>query len=102
MSFPTQPQRCYWRNLSKRSADNKELDDNLNSTSKPVLSESISLFQALEVYHEQDEKNAAESVKCEYQTVMRCLITDNHPTISIPQLNIPRMIWFVCEVEVLP
>ena len=58
-----QPQRCYWRNLAKRSADLAEYERSFNETTsaaavastKPVVSESISLFQALEVYHDQDQ-----------------------------------------------
>lgn len=47
--------------------DGNELEESkLNSTAKPILSESISLFQALEVYHEQDEKNAAQQSKGEF------------------------------------
>lgn len=52
-----QPQRCYWRNLSKRSvrslADERSSND--TSVEKPVISESISLFQALEVRHESED-----------------------------------------------
>ena len=35
-----------------------------NSTDNSILSESISLFQALEVHHEQDEDSKAESIEC--------------------------------------
>lgn len=42
----------------------KELDEKLNGTGKPILSESISLYQALEVYHEQDANQSAQSTKC--------------------------------------
>ncbi|CAG2163801.1 unnamed protein product [Oppiella nova] len=49
------PQRCYWRNLSKRS-----IDSQLNTTTdKPLVSESISLFQSLEVRQESDQKDIA-------------------------------------------
>ncbi|KAI2810468.1 hypothetical protein BLOT_001629 [Blomia tropicalis] len=56
------PQRCYWRNLAKRSIDYNETFNN-NETSKPIVSESISLFQALEVYHEQDDDKTNKSPK---------------------------------------
>lgn len=55
-----QPQRCYWRNLSKRSV-RSAADGSANETSvaseKPVISESISLFQALEVRHESEDED---------------------------------------------
>lgn len=55
--FMIQPQRCYWRNLSKRSVRSLESNDSITSvTDKPaVMSESISLFQALEVRHEPED-----------------------------------------------
>jgi hypothetical protein len=63
-----QPQRCYWRNLSKRSVGSL-LDPSVNETSivstasdKPaVMSESISLFQALEVRHEPEDNKDKDS-----------------------------------------
>ena len=56
----TQPQRCYWRNLSKRSVRSSDgaaaaAAGNDTSLDKPVISESISLFQALEVRHESED-----------------------------------------------
>lgn len=75
----SQPQRCYWRTLSKRSADIRELDEKINSTAKPVVSESISLYQALEVYHEQDENKAAKSTKgmTAFEAIMYHPLTDD-------------------------
>ncbi|GFT45471.1 ZP domain-containing protein [Nephila pilipes] len=43
------PQRCYWRNLYKRSAE--EITTKTTTDSGSVVSESVSLFQALEVRH---------------------------------------------------
>lgn len=61
-----QPQRCYWRNLSKRSVRSILSGGNETSSTssavdpKPVMSESISLFQALEVRHEPSEEQKTE------------------------------------------
>jgi hypothetical protein len=49
------PQRCYWRNLSKRSIDSTQV----STTEKPLVSESISLFQSLEVRQESDRKDVS-------------------------------------------
>jgi len=51
----TKPQRCYWRNLSKRSVDSSQVP----TTQKPLVSESISLFQSLEVRQESDRKDVS-------------------------------------------
>ncbi|RWS13895.1 Zona pellucida-like domain containing protein 12 [Dinothrombium tinctorium] len=58
------PQRCYWRNLSKRSirsvfkatASPPHLLTS-DSNSSPLISESLSLFQALEVRHDTDSES---------------------------------------------
>ncbi|XP_035205885.1 uncharacterized protein LOC118180911 isoform X2 [Stegodyphus dumicola] len=45
------PQRCYWRHLYKRSA--QEVTPETTTQSGGVMSESVSLFQSLEVRHEE-------------------------------------------------
>lgn len=75
-----QPQRCYWRNLSKRSVDAQ-----LNSTSeKPIVSESISLFQSLEVRQESDQKDIANNSTSEFSNEpnVDSLTVNDNPVLS--------------------
>lgn len=58
---------CYWRRLSKRSVDNNDFeytDDRSlaytnNSSEQPLVSDSLSLFKALQVRHEPAEPEKA-------------------------------------------
>ncbi|XP_074595545.1 uncharacterized protein LOC141850739 isoform X2 [Brevipalpus obovatus] len=62
------PQRCYWRNLSKRDLTSV-LAQESNDTKNSVVSESISLFQALEVLHDGD-RNSAQRREAPYRAEM--------------------------------
>lgn len=61
---------CYWRRLSKRSVDNTDFEynddqqlasnsSNNNPESAPLISDSLSLFKALQVRHEPSEPTKA-------------------------------------------
>lgn len=58
---------CYWRRLSKRSADNFELEYTANTTSQegadeaPVVSDSVNLFKALQVRTDRRPEKSARS-----------------------------------------
>ncbi|XP_055930855.1 uncharacterized protein LOC129961072 isoform X2 [Argiope bruennichi] len=69
------PQRCYWRNLYKRSAE--ELTTKATTEAEnSVVSESVSLFQALEVRHvEVDTPLALRSLNWKNDDDMVCLRT---------------------------
>ncbi|XP_015795357.1 uncharacterized protein LOC107371721 isoform X2 [Tetranychus urticae] len=51
------PQRCYWRNLSKRDLTSVSMKKS-SPSDNPLISESISLFQALEVRHDDEPQDA--------------------------------------------
>ncbi|KAH7643906.1 zona pellucida-like domain containing protein [Dermatophagoides farinae] len=83
------PQRCYWRNLSKRSAKLQNFDTGLNTTTNAsILSESISLVQALEVHHDQDEEMTFQSSKDELGN------KQNEEMICLRPIGIISMILF--------
>ncbi|CAL1263494.1 unnamed protein product, partial [Larinioides sclopetarius] len=69
------PQRCYWRNLYKRSAE--ELTTKATTEAEgSVVSESVSLFQALEVRHvEVDSPMALRNSHWQNDDDMVCLRT---------------------------
>ncbi|GIY83857.1 ZP domain-containing protein [Caerostris darwini] len=68
------PQRCYWRNLYKRSAE--ELTTEASTESDSVVSESVSLFQALEVRHvEVDSPMALKNSHWKHEDDMVCIRT---------------------------
>ena len=53
-----QPQRCYWRNLSKRDLTSVSMKKSTINDNNPLISESISLFQALEVRHDDSPQDS--------------------------------------------
>ncbi|GFW80342.1 ZP domain-containing protein [Trichonephila clavipes] len=68
------PQRCYWRNLYKRSAE--EITTKSTADSGSVVSESVSLFQALEVRHEDvDSPLALQNPNWQKEDDMVCIKT---------------------------
>ncbi|GIY46198.1 ZP domain-containing protein [Caerostris extrusa] len=74
LSVPSEPQRCYWRNLYKRSAE--ELTTEASTESDSVVSESVSLFQALEVRHvEVDSPMALKNSHWKHEDDMVCIRT---------------------------
>lgn len=79
--MPSQPQMCYWRRLSKRSVDNFDYEYTTNSSSssssgsgkhtdeeKPVISESLSLFKALQVRQEPEPSRARQDRQLQHRT----------------------------------
>lgn len=76
MDETLKPQMCYWRRLSKRSVDNNDFEytderaalggnvsnsdaNSLATQQPPIISDSLSLFKALQVRHEPAEPSKA-------------------------------------------